>query len=144
MASQSSSRKFWIAGGVVAVIGVVGMITFDYPPGLMDTAGTIVPAKRFRADAGGSTILGASAAQANNDNALNSANSLHSANKANTANALNSANSLNSANKANNANALNSANSLNSANKANNANALNSANSLNSANKANNANALNS
>src|SRR6476659_8306370 len=56
MASRSDSRKFWIAGGVVAVIGVVGMITFDYPPGLMDTAGTIVPAKRFRADGGGSTI----------------------------------------------------------------------------------------
>src|SRR6478672_9897202 len=98
MASRSSSRKFWIAGGVVAVIGVVGMITFDYPPGLMDTAGTIVPAKRFRADAGGSTILG--------DSAATSAATAGAVEGANAANALNSANSLNSANKANNADAL--------------------------------------
>ena len=60
--AQSNARKFWIAGGAVAVIGVVGMIATDYPPGLMDTAGTIVPAKRFRADGGGSTILGDSSA----------------------------------------------------------------------------------
>ena len=56
--SAGNARKFWIAGGAIAVIGVVGMIALDYPPGMQDTAGTIVPAKRFRADGGGSTILG--------------------------------------------------------------------------------------
>ncbi len=71
--AQSNARKFWIAGGAVAVIGVVGMIAADYPPGLMDTAGTIVPAKRFRADGGGSTILGDSSANSSGVAATNAA-----------------------------------------------------------------------
>ena len=59
MANQAGkARQFWIVGGAAAVIGVVSMIALDYPPGLQDTAGTIVPAKRFRADGGGTSILG--------------------------------------------------------------------------------------
>ena len=74
MANQAgNARKFWIAGGALAVIGVVGMIAVDYPPGLQDTAGTIVPAKRFRADGGGTSQLGDSNAAAGNAAGLNSA-----------------------------------------------------------------------
>ena len=62
MASQASTKKILAIGGMVAVIGVVGMIALDYPPAGDDAAGTIVPAKRFRADGGGTTIVGDSAA----------------------------------------------------------------------------------
>lgn len=62
MANQGNSRKFWVAGGALAVIGVVGMIALDYPPASEDASGTIVPAKRFRADGGGATIIGDSTA----------------------------------------------------------------------------------
>ena len=62
MASQASTKKYFAIGGMVAVIGVVGMIALDYPPAGDDAAGTIVPAKRFRADGGGTTIVGDSAA----------------------------------------------------------------------------------
>ena len=54
--------KFLIGGGVVAVAALVSIAVFDYPPATDDAAGTIVPAKRFRADGGGTTIIGDSAA----------------------------------------------------------------------------------
>jgi hypothetical protein len=76
MATQAgNARKFWIAGGALAVIGVVGMIAIDYPPGTQDTAGTIVPAKRFRADGGGASILGDSTATQQGVNVASGVNS---------------------------------------------------------------------
>ena len=63
MANQAgNARKFWIVGGAVAVGGVAAMIALDYPPSAEDTSGTIVPAKRFRADGGGTTLIGDSTA----------------------------------------------------------------------------------
>ena len=55
-------RKFWIAGGALAVVGVVGMIAPRLSAGRRRASGTIVPAKRFRADGGGATIIGDSTA----------------------------------------------------------------------------------
>ncbi len=74
MASQTSTKKYLAIGGMVAVIGVVGMIALDYPPAGDDAAGTIVPAKRFRADGGGTTIIGDSAATQTGTNIANGAN----------------------------------------------------------------------
>jgi hypothetical protein len=74
MANQGNSRKFWVAGGALAVIGVVGMIALDYPPASEDASGTIVPAKRFRADGGGATILGDSTATQSGVNIANGVN----------------------------------------------------------------------
>jgi len=66
MASQisSGSKKNWIlGGGIAAAIALVGLVALDYPPAQDDAAGTIVPAKRFRADeAGGSVTAGTAAA----------------------------------------------------------------------------------
>ena len=70
MASQTSTKKYLAIGGMVAVIGVVGMIPFDYPPaGDMPQARR--PAKRFRADGGGTTIIGDSAATQTGTNIAN-------------------------------------------------------------------------
>ena len=74
MASQASTKKYLAIGGMVAVIGVVGMIALDYPPAGDDAAGTIVPAKRFRADGGGTTIIGDSAATQTGTNIANGVN----------------------------------------------------------------------
>ena len=63
MANQATGiRKVLVSGGIVAVAAVVGMVVFDYPPATEDAAGTIVPAKRFRADGAGTSIVGDSAA----------------------------------------------------------------------------------
>jgi anti-sigma factor RsiW len=54
MSQQNSSipskRKMWIGGGVAAVAAVL-LVSFgmDFPSGTADTAGTIVPAQRYRA-----------------------------------------------------------------------------------------------
>ena len=74
MASQTSTKKYLAIGGMVAVIGVVGMIALDYPPAGDDAAGTIVPAKRFRADGGGTTIIGDSTATQAGTSVANGAN----------------------------------------------------------------------
>jgi hypothetical protein len=59
MANQATGiRKVLVSGGIVAVAAVVGMVVFDYPPATEDAAGTIVPAKRFRADGAGTSIVG--------------------------------------------------------------------------------------
>jgi len=63
MANQATGiRKVLVSGGIVAVAAVVGMVVFDYPPATEDAAGTIVPAKRFRADGAGTSIVGDSTA----------------------------------------------------------------------------------
>ena len=74
MATQASTKKILAIGGMVAVIGVVGMIALDYPPAGDDAAGTIVPAKRFRADGGGTTIIGDSTAKQTGTNGANGLN----------------------------------------------------------------------
>ena len=48
--SGSGKRKIWIGGGIAAVAVVLAMSSgIDFPPGSKDTAGTIVPAQRYRA-----------------------------------------------------------------------------------------------
>ena len=81
MANQGNARKFWVAGGALAVIGVVGMIALDYPPASEEASGTIVPAKRFRADGGGATIIGDSTATQSGVNIANGANAADAANR---------------------------------------------------------------
>ena len=52
-ASPAGSRKIWILGGLLAVVAVAGYFSLNYPPAGEDAAGTIVPAKRYRADDAG-------------------------------------------------------------------------------------------
>ncbi len=45
-----SKRKVWIGGGIAAAAAVLAVsFGIDFPPGLKDTVGTIVPAQRYRA-----------------------------------------------------------------------------------------------
>ena len=45
-----SKRKVWIGGGIAAAAAVLAVsFGIDFPPGVKDTIGTIVPAVRFRA-----------------------------------------------------------------------------------------------
>jgi hypothetical protein len=45
-----ASKTVWIVGGLVVAIGVVAYVAFKPGPANTDTAGTIVEAKRARAD----------------------------------------------------------------------------------------------
>jgi len=45
-----ASKTVWIAGGIVVAIGVVAYVAFKPGPANTDTSGTIVEAKRARAD----------------------------------------------------------------------------------------------
>jgi hypothetical protein len=45
-----ASKTVWIAGGIVVAIGVVAYVAFKPGPANTDAAGTIVEAKRARAD----------------------------------------------------------------------------------------------
>ncbi len=48
------SNRIWLLAGLLAVVAVGGYFSLNYPPSSEDTAGTIVPAKRYQAaDAGG-------------------------------------------------------------------------------------------
>jgi hypothetical protein len=51
--NSASGRKIWIAAGLVAGVVAVGLVALDYPPSPEGASGTIVPAKRFRADEAG-------------------------------------------------------------------------------------------
>ena len=55
---QGNNRKFLIAGGLVAVAGVIGYMSMNYPPQNQDAAGTIAPVQRFHADQGQSSSIG--------------------------------------------------------------------------------------
>jgi hypothetical protein len=45
-----SKRKVWIGGGIAAAAAVLAVsFGIDFPPGVKDTVGTIVPAQRYRA-----------------------------------------------------------------------------------------------
>ena len=51
---KTGPGKAAMIGGLFAVVGVVGYVALQYPPLAEETAGTIVPAKRFvGAGAGG-------------------------------------------------------------------------------------------
>jgi hypothetical protein len=45
-----ASKTVWIAGGIVVAIGVIAYVAFKPGPANTDTSGTIVEAKRARAD----------------------------------------------------------------------------------------------
>jgi len=58
MASQKGgNQKFFIIGGLIAVVGVVGYLASSYPPDSADTSGTIAPVKRYSADQGQSATI---------------------------------------------------------------------------------------
>jgi hypothetical protein len=58
MASQQGGKqKFFIIGGLIAVVGVVGYLASSYPPDSADTSGTIAPVKRYSADQGQSATI---------------------------------------------------------------------------------------
>ena len=49
-----AGNRIWLLAGLLAVVAVAGYFSLNYPPSSEDTAGTIVPAKRYHAgDAGG-------------------------------------------------------------------------------------------
>ena len=82
MGSQISSggKKKWIlGGGVVVALALVGIVVLDYPPASDDAAGTIVPAKRFRADGAGTAAMAdQSNVTASGDASAQAANSANS------------------------------------------------------------------
>ena len=45
-----TSKKVWIAGGALIAIGAIGYVMYNGAPASKDAAGTIVEAKRARAD----------------------------------------------------------------------------------------------
>ena len=47
---STGNRKVWIGAGIAAAAAIVAVaLGIDFPPGSTDTAGTIVPAQRYRA-----------------------------------------------------------------------------------------------
>ncbi|HQR25301.1 MAG TPA: hypothetical protein PK163_10980, partial [Steroidobacteraceae bacterium] len=55
---NAAGRKIWIIAGLVAVAGIIGYVSLDYPPASDSAAGTIVPAQRYRADGAGGAPMG--------------------------------------------------------------------------------------
>ena len=55
---MARQQKILIIGGLIAVVGVVGYISMNYPPASQDAAGTIAPVQRFQADQGQSSTIG--------------------------------------------------------------------------------------
>jgi len=57
--NSSGNSKTWIIGlGVLAVVAVAAYLSTGNPPAQQDTAGTIVPAQRYRADGAGGAPMG--------------------------------------------------------------------------------------
>ena len=59
-----AGNRIWLLGGLLAVVAVAGYFSLNYPPSGEDTAGTIMPAKRFHADDAGGAAGSAPAGDA--------------------------------------------------------------------------------